>query len=609
MLNAGMTRQNTSLIPMNVKKRFAHWLRKVLLRFDSDQAQPQPFQPSVWPTAESPAPAPTPPPAPPQPVKAPVSTPPKSDAPSTPTEAGDVELPLQPILEKLPADLRARLTVPLAELGEASISIPASRVLPQLATGAVRVAFGQLRGAAPTLFNLGDEYDAVAVTLPLDLVLARLSRRWLSREGTQKKMETPKEIGSVFVRRIAGTEPAANPVKAAPVPAAPAPRIPSSETELRLRMASMPSASPVSPTRSAEPIMPAMEPITPAPVAAAPKPVTSSNLSSSIAPPVPRRETPPKPFVSPQSDRSAAPAAPAPNTLAVPLRPLAEKWPAALRNEMAQFDLLTAHLVLPLGTVEAGMKCGRVIFAWRDLRTWIRPNPLTGVSINDATELELPLKIIAPLFLAHKAAPARRRQSLEVDNSIPNLFVNAAAVKAGPPPAPAPFIPPPPISEPAPVPLPALKPAEPKIPVAAESIRNGDDPAPHLAAAPVAEAEIVRRRPAAPDDVVRRAMSIKGVEGAMIVLHEGLMVACELPPYLKADTAGAFLPQIFDRLSHCTNELRMGPLANVQFRVGSVLWRVFRLNSVYFAVFGREGELPSDAQLASLAAELDRIRQ
>jgi hypothetical protein len=104
-------------------------------------------------------------------------------------------------------------------------------------------------------------------------------------------------------------------------------------------------------------------------------------------------------------------------------------------------------------------------------------------------------------------------------------------------------------------------------------------------------------------------MELKGVEGAMIVLHDGLMVASELPTYLNPEIAAAFLPQIYDRLSQCIGELRMGPLSHLRFNVGSVSWLVFRQPSVYFAVFGRDGELPPEPQLIALAAELDRNRQ
>ena len=53
----------------------------------------------------------------------------------------------------------------------------------------------------------------------------------------------------------------------------------------------------------------------------------------------------------------------------------------------------------------------------------------------------------------------------------------------------------------------------------------------------------------------------------------------------------------------------MGALNNFNFTVGNVPWKIFRVNAVYFAAFGHAGEALPTAQLAALAAELDRKKQ
>ena len=83
------------------------------------------------------------------------------------------------------------------------------------------------------------------------------------------------------------------------------------------------------------------------------------------------------------------------------------------------------------------------------------------------------------------------------------------------------------------------------------------------------------------------------------------MVASRLAPELNGDTLAAFLPQIFGKVNQCTKELRMGDLNNVNFTVGNVPWKIFRVNAIFFAAFGRAGEPLPTAQLAALAAELD----
>ena len=78
---------------------------------------------------------------------------------------------------------------------------------------------------------------------------------------------------------------------------------------------------------------------------------------------------------------------------------------------------------------------------------------------------------------------------------------------------------------------------------------------------------------------------------------------------MNADTLAAFLPQIFERVNQSTRELRMGALNNVNFTVGNVPWKIFRVNAVYFAAFGRTNEILPTAPLAALAVELDHKKQ
>ena len=112
-------------------------------------------------------------------------------------------------------------------------------------------------------------------------------------------------------------------------------------------------------------------------------------------------------------------------------------------------------------------------------------------------------------------------------------------------------------------------------------------------------------RYATPNEVVSRAAAIEGVEGAVIALPDGLMVASQLPPGINGDTLAAFLPHLFGKVSQCTQELRMGEVNNLNFTVGNVPWKIFRVNALYFAAFGLKGQPLPTGRLAALAAELD----
>ena len=61
-----------------------------------------------------------------------------------------VHVPLQAILSGLPLELKGRIR--LSEVGDATISIPLEKILSQLASGSVKISFGELRRAAPQVF-------------------------------------------------------------------------------------------------------------------------------------------------------------------------------------------------------------------------------------------------------------------------------------------------------------------------------------------------------------------------------------------------------------------------------------------------------------------------
>lgn len=316
---------------------------------------------------------------------------------------------------------------------------------------------------------------------------------------------------------------------------------------------------------------------------------------------------------------TAKPLAPAMESAAIlaPLAALSETWPEALRMEIAQMSLANAQVALPVNLVEPALKRGRVTFPWRNLRSWVRP-PVTAVSIHDGLELELPLKVVAPLFLAKQGRAAQisnppHSSSSALPSEIPNLFFGFPQPQS-PAEIPEPSIKAPPPNETnfAPKPVDVRQ---------SESNSNyyvwgetNDTPQldttelKRTAAAVTPPTDFSTRR-TTPRDVVVRAMTFPGVAGALVALPDGLTVASQIPSDLNADTLAAFLPQIYGRISQCTKELRMGELNNLNFTVGNVPWKVFRIHGVYFAAFGRAGEQLPTAQLAQLAGELDRKKQ
>jgi len=524
--------------------------------------------------------------------------------------ANEIELPLAPVITALPMDLRAKLmAVPPAGM---AICLPVETVTSQLAFGAVKISFGELRQMAPGIFaNSGGEHDHRPISLPLPEILSRLNPALLARRPVQK-IEVNEEIAGPFGGRGQGVTFTTQPLK--PAPAAPAPPPP-------------PAPQPVTiPVRLAEPVVP--RPVTPPPA-----PMT-----------LPPRNTPPPtspiPFSLPGRSVSngngnghAVPspslnifAAPAPSPAAITPRPepaqptifaalgdLCESWPEELKNEIARSQLADANVPLPGAIVEAGLKRGRVTMTWKQLRTLAKPS--SSSSPNDNFELDLPLKVIAPLFFAAKKNSQKTQSKVSVSAEIPDLFFGFPQAAPAPTPTPTPA----PIQE-----LPPVRPvASPVEPTPFEPERKTSDTNFYVwgdngEAPKAAEGEFERpavpqtdftHRQAHPRDVVERALALSGVVGAVVSLPDGLCVASQVPAGLNADALAAFLPQIFERLNQTTRELRMGALNNVNFTVGNVPWKIFRVSSVYFAAFGRAGQGLPTPQLAALAAELERRKQ
>lgn len=570
------------------------------------------------------------------------------------TGIAGIAIPLQSILNGLPGELRAKVRV--QAVGDLTINVALDKVLSQLSHGVVEVPFGDIRQAAPHVFAPGVESDQVPVPLPLNEVLSRINPALLVRRGAQRQVEVPSEITSPF--DSPGQELSISVGNNKPVqPVAPRRAAPASQMPARGSISSV--NTPPAPASGTNPAASIPFSFTKAPTPASsngptPFPTITPTPAGPVTPAAPPARQPqpqfhtqfqpkpqPQPIAMPIPMAKAAPApGPAMEHAVIPvaLNAISETWPDGLLRELAQQGLTDARVALPVDAVETGLKRGKVTFNWKALRSWIRPALPPAASAHDAAELELPLKVLAPLFISRKQAAQQPQQKLSVDAEIPNLFFGFPQPE---PPAPAAFTPPH-APTPGPIPFnpPAINASAAAAAAASAAAASAAEAAASAAAAftpkPPAQKPVdtnyyiwddasdtaqlhidaIRRggptstefvkRYASPNEIVSRAAALDGVAGALIALPDGLMVASRIPMELNADTLAAFLPQLFNKVSQCTKELRMGELNNLNFTVGNVPWKIFRVNAIFFAVFGRAAQPLPTAQLAALAAELDR---
>jgi predicted regulator of Ras-like GTPase activity (Roadblock/LC7/MglB family) len=305
----------------------------------------------------------------------------------------------------------------------------------------------------------------------------------------------------------------------------------------------------------------------------------------------------------------------------VPLRQLTNNWPVAIKQEVA--DQPDATVALPTDEVEQGLKRGKIAFPWRRIRSWLMPPPeRTTASAMDEATLELPLSVIAPLFLAHRR-PASSQKKYTITDHIPDVFAArgmepSARVQVAAPITPStPSLPPLPSRPPMPsapaiaMPTaPAPRPAQPvraplpaPAPVAAKV-------APAVAPAPLPPQEIGEvfgqpgRKNWTPSEIVQKTSALRGVAGALIAMQDGLVVAGHLPPGLNAETIAAFLPQMHSRIAQYSKELKFSESNQMTLIVEDVPLKIFKTGGVFFTVLGRAKEPLPEPHLTIVAAQL-----
>jgi predicted regulator of Ras-like GTPase activity (Roadblock/LC7/MglB family) len=299
-------------------------------------------------------------------------------------------LQLAAIMAKFPEEIK-KLVLKLPP-PEAMVALPLPTILKFLPTGSVKMSLASVvRQAPPGTFAALNPGDKRLVEVPLAEIFKRVSPAILKKREDQRVTDLAAEGFDLF-----GDE--ENPHALAP------------------RVAEEPPPAVFAPRalqKPAAPIVPE-NPKTNGPKTAKPKAVPAA-AESPAAPKAPVADDQPP--------------------LVMPIKELASAWPEPIKAEVHALNGTT--VALPAGQVSAGLAKGKVAFAWGQLRGWMTPPPSTPTTADEATELQLPLRIIAPAFMKHSKAGQARKAASTPDDSIPALFGPAAGTAPPPPAAPA----------------------------------------------------------------------------------------------------------------------------------------------------------------------------
>jgi predicted regulator of Ras-like GTPase activity (Roadblock/LC7/MglB family) len=503
-------------------------------------------------------------------------------APSTPLPTVEVaHLSLAAIVARFPEELKPLL---LREPdAAASVALPVPNILKQLHTGTVKMSLASLQRQAHGLIQPLNPGDKRTVEIPLAEIFRHVRPHALKRRPDQRPVAVPENGFNLFGDSM-------NPYAVAPddhietvtasqvLDLAPdAPRVLKMDEGLRDQFPAVaPATSPPAPAAPAVAAELKLETPPAAPAILAPPPEFSAPKPVAITPPVAKPEGP---------------------TLALKIAPLAAGWPDDIRAEVEALDPETT-VVLPVSEVTTGLAKGRVIFTWAQIHAWLEPQAApTAAAVS--TSLQLPLKIVAPAFLAVSKKPQAERRSLEVDATIPALFSGGRA--PAPESAPAPVVPSAPATSTAPAAPPEAAPApvEPAAPVAVADSDKLPETVGEMFGQP-------HKKTWTPAELVAGAVKLPGVAGAVVALQEGLQVAASLPDGVKSEVIAAFLPQIFARLNQYSGEMKLGEVDDLLFTTHGAHCQIYRLGFVYLAVLGKPGEsLPWHA-LRLITEELAR---
>ncbi|HON08340.1 MAG TPA: hypothetical protein PLW02_09620, partial [Verrucomicrobiota bacterium] len=223
-----------------------------------------------------------------------------------------------------------------------TLNIPVEKILPQIKTGAFKITFGEMKKLTPTgIFSTNCAFDNEIIYLSLKEIIPKLDMSFFKIQP-KKEQIIPDEIADIF-----GGQKTDNKIKPVSVK--------------RTEIIEEPAISQQKPTPSEkqEQLEPNKEPIQ-KPLSA----TTSEELKEIIS---------------------------------LKLNLIIPYLPPEIVKQTQTLKLSESSINIPIKELEPLIKSGKVIFNWNKIFSWLSPLPQSAPS-NPDVNVEIPLKIIAPLF-------------------------------------------------------------------------------------------------------------------------------------------------------------------------------------------------------------------
>jgi predicted regulator of Ras-like GTPase activity (Roadblock/LC7/MglB family) len=272
-----------------------------------------------------------------------------------------------------------------------ALILPKDQVLEQLAQGAVKVPFGQVRRIASTgVLAGGSSHDNRMVDVPLKEILAQLRGDAFPRRQDQRVIHVPDEIHDIF----------------------------GAKGEARAQMRVM----------QKDELKPAPKSETQGQAEPTPMPVYQTPTAASFTPqPLPQQQ---RIAISGAPQPAAAPRPPGPmqpiqrnEFLSFEIKEVSANWPENVKREIQRVGAQNSKCLLPTAEIQEALKQGRVSYTWKQISGRLQPGlaPHTQISNDDAV-LELPIAAVASAFFTQTQAANVNRPAVKAPANIEPVF-------------------------------------------------------------------------------------------------------------------------------------------------------------------------------------------
>ncbi|HEX8295337.1 MAG TPA: hypothetical protein VF593_03495, partial [Chthoniobacteraceae bacterium] len=318
-------------------------------------------------------------------------------------------LSLAAIVAAFPEDLRGYLR---GDPQDSTVALPIPTIVKQLPQGLVKMSLASIhRQAPPGVLGSLSPGEKRMIKVPLQEIFNHVNVSILERRADQRPFSLPDSGFNLFGN-------SANPYELSPTE----PYQPDS-VAVEVNAAHTESAEPGTNGDSASGFKLARDP----------------SIPRILAPPADYQPTPSKAPIFPPAAKAPITVAnnpPRPKSdlppLVLELDPLTSSWPEEIRQE------LSAHgdgstVALPIEEVTSGLARGKVSFIWSELRSCILPAISGESAVDGNTILVLPLKLVAPAFLASTKGKKSTQKKVSVGTNIPELFNDGREAELKPP--------------------------------------------------------------------------------------------------------------------------------------------------------------------------------